>query len=159
MRPTDSGEDHPGFSDHVSQPGRPANNAASLSLLDMQAEMTGLCAMGRIQRAMELRHIAIAVVKARGRWHEMRSGPHLLIYHDEVSKLTITYRSPSRTLPGDAPTAVPHPGLPSFRNLPYGIEVFQGRKMLNVEWADDGGMNILGYTPGSWEGDLSKLAA
>jgi hypothetical protein len=115
--------------------------------------------MNRLQRAVELRDIAIAIVRAHGKWLVTRGGPKLLIYYDKASKLSISYRSPVQELPGDPPPAVPHPKPFSLRSLPYGIEVFQGPRMFNVDWADDGRMNVFTYNPGPWEGDLFKLVA
>jgi hypothetical protein len=46
-------------------------------------------------------------------------------------------------------------GVPPPENLPYGLDIWAPRKVLNIEW--DAGNNVLlvSYKPGRWESELS----
>lgn len=44
------------------------------------------------ERAIELRNLALSVVKTRGAWQGTGRGPNLLMFHD--NNLRIAYRSP-----------------------------------------------------------------
>jgi hypothetical protein len=39
-------------------------------------------------------------------------------------------------------------------NLPYALDVWCGKKVLNIEWADDGRVELVSYKPGDWERGL-----
>ena len=114
-----------------------------------------------IAKCIELRDLAVALVRDRGVWKAARVGPQLLIYHDVQSRFTIVYRAPLQML------AKIHPPKPwrifsateeeSLRSLPYGIDIWRGRKRLSVEWADDGRFNVINYVPGPWQDELRKL--
>jgi hypothetical protein len=43
-------------------------------------------------------------------------------------------------------------------NLPYGLDIwFAHKKVLNVEWNDEGLIKIISYRPGEWEDQLSPF--
>ena len=40
-------------------------------------------------------------------------------------------------------------------NLPYGLYIWHAhKKVLNVEWSDDGALEVISYHPGEWEQTL-----
>lgn len=43
-------------------------------------------------------------------------------------------------------------------DLPYGLDVWAPRKVLNVEWDGAGRVQLIGYKPGPWEDELRDLA-
>jgi hypothetical protein len=43
--------------------------------------------------------------------------------------------------------------------LPYVMDVWDGGKVLSLQWADDGSVEIISYKPGTWEQDLERHAA
>jgi hypothetical protein len=50
-------------------------------------------------------------------------------------------------------------GKPAPVYLPYVMDVWDGGKVLSVQWADDGSAEIITYKPGTWERDLERHAA
>jgi hypothetical protein len=63
----------------------------------------------------------------------------------------VSHRAPSQRLddPGVARETKRHPaGAPE--PLPYGLEIHQGRKVLNLEWSDDE-LVIVNFRRGTWE--------
>jgi hypothetical protein len=49
-------------------------------------------------------------------------------------------------------------GKPTPVYLPYVMDVWDGGKVLSLQWADDGFVEIISYKPGTWE-DLERHAA
>jgi hypothetical protein len=46
------------------------------------------------------------------------------------------------------------------KNLPYGLDIwFARKKVLNVEWNDEGLIQIMSYRPGAWEDQLSSFVS
>lgn len=43
--------------------------------------------------------------------------------------------------------------------LPYCLDISQGRKVMSLEWADDGRAHIISFKRGPWEADLMALAS
>ena len=43
-------------------------------------------------------------------------------------------------------------------NLPYGLDVWAPKKVLNIEWDALGRVEVRGYRPGVWETELETLA-
>jgi hypothetical protein len=43
-------------------------------------------------------------------------------------------------------------------DLPYGLEVWRGAKVLSVLWADDGAFEVVTFVRGSWEDGALGLA-
>lgn len=48
--------------------------------------------------------------------------------------------------------------LPVPRNLPYGLDVWAPKKVLNIEWDDKGNIVIISLRPGAWETELITSA-
>jgi hypothetical protein len=42
-------------------------------------------------------------------------------------------------------------------NLPYGLEVFHGEKVLSILWADDGSNEVAIFVRGAWEDEALEL--
>jgi hypothetical protein len=113
------------------------------------------------KRAIELRDLALAVVKARGAWQATRGGPNLLYYRDDA--LNIAYRSPFQKPPPLSREVVRlamNYGMMPEINLPHGLDIWQkGKpgKVLNIEWSDNGAVIVVSYKSGPWEQALHKL--
>jgi len=112
-------------------------------------------------RAIELRDLALTLVKARGGWQE-GGGPKSFEYR--VASLTVAHRSPFQKLPalgGDVVRAARAHGRMAKNNLPHGLDIWwrPDGKVLNVEWSDNGEVIVVGYKPGLWEQELERLAA
>jgi hypothetical protein len=116
--------------------------------------------MNKRERAIELRDLALSIVKARGEWMKTKPGwPNLLAFNN--GDLRIAYRSPFQKMPPPPSgelirTSMAH-GLMPLENLPYGLDIWARGKVLNVEWSD-GDVNVRSYKAGSWERELETLA-
>ena len=45
----------------------------------------------------------------------------------------------------------PARALHTIPDLPYGLEVWHGAKMLSVLWTDDGSFEVVSFVRGPWE--------
>ena len=102
--------------------------------------------MTKRDRAIELRDLALAVVKARGTMVPP-SGKRASVLTFSKDGLTVFYRTPFQQLPEG-----------NTKNLPYGLDIWRGRKVMNIEWADDGRVDVVSYRQGPWERELEALA-
>jgi hypothetical protein len=78
-----------------------------------------------------------------------------------LGTLEISYRTPFQRLPkaGDLMKhRAAQQGLTVSRNLPYGLDVWTPKKVLNIEWDDKGNVVLVSLRPGAWETELSTLA-
>lgn len=101
--------------------------------------------MTKRDRAVELRDLALGVVKARGTMQPPSDGrPSVLAFSKEG--LTVFYRTPFQKLPE------------GNTNLPYGLDIWHAGKVLNIEWADHGRVDVISYKRGPWERELEALA-
>ena len=119
------------------------------------------------ERAIQLRDAALRIVQRQGALQPVNiSGLSLLTYRD--GKFSIAYRTPMRQPPKKAgPSAreieryAPYTAAllhqQSGRNLPYGLDIWCGGKVLSIEWADNGTVALISYKPGEWEGRLLTI--
>ena len=117
--------------------------------------------MTKLQRAIKLRDLALPVVVKRGAWEttEGASVAHVNVLSYRDSGFAIFYRMPSQSIPQSSDSTVV-PQKAANGNLPYGLDIWFGEKVLNIEWADDGTVELRDYKPGrSWERRLSKVSA
>jgi len=42
-------------------------------------------------------------------------------------------------------------------NLPYGLDIWHGERMLRLLWADDGSLDVVSFVRGKWEDDVLTL--
>jgi hypothetical protein len=102
--------------------------------------------MPRPEHVIELRDLALTVVKARGRVMPYAGGPPRLVYREGKGRrcMTIAYRMLAK------------------RGC-YDLDVTTRTGLMKVEWSDDGRVDVVSYKRGVWEsrlGDLSyKVAA
>jgi hypothetical protein len=116
-------------------------------------------------RVLALRDMAIAVVRRPGAWDRVTRDLDFRLTAYRWDDLLVALRTPFQRIFGPP---VPQPAkylvalsdTAAPENLPYGIDVcWRERKQLNIEWADDGGVCLVCYEPGDWEGALERLAA
>jgi len=120
--------------------------------------------MAKRDRAIELRNLALAVVRLHGTWEPVLGGPNSLKFRGSGGFI-IGFRTPFQKLPLDALPELAHylaaqARKPPPRTLPYGLDIWAPKKVLNIEWTeDDGRIDVVSYRPGRWECGLEKLAA
>ena len=107
--------------------------------------------MTKEQRAVELRDLVLPVVVRRGSWESMADACvtkiNVLSYRDKG--FTIVYRMPFESIPEAVPDEIEPPPAANDK-LPYALDIWYGKKVLDIEWADDGRIALRDYKPGRW---------
>jgi len=95
------------------------------------------------RRALALRDAALALLKRRGKWLTLaHTDPPMKILTASVGQFReVMYREF---------TKVPLGG----KNLLYGLDIWAPKKVLNVEWNDQGKFEVVAFHPGDWEEEL-----
>ncbi|WP_298111488.1 hypothetical protein [Bradyrhizobium sp.] len=116
-----------------------------------------------VETALELRDLALAIVKSAGRWQPAGRGPKILVCRDQG--LQIAYRSPFQKLPpitGEMIRQAISFGLAPRQNMPNGLDIWlvdgKARKVLNIEWSETD-VAAVNFIPGPWQQLLAKWAA
>jgi len=89
-------------------------------------------------------HGAILVQRGSVRVIEYRAGPWILNHWTPFRQLSATEASS----PGYR-HAIERQHQQS--NLPYGLDVWHGEKVLRILWADDGSSEVVAFQRGAWE--------
>jgi hypothetical protein len=131
----------------------------------MKARMTK---GAKLARAIALRDSALTVVRRMGAWAAIGVTPRvrpgageMKFLSARIGNLNILYRTPFQRMPqpDDALKyrAAQH-GLTVPQNLPYGLDVWAPKKVLNIEWDDKGNVALVSLRHGAWESELITLA-
>ena len=113
----------------------------------------------RQQGAFAIRDAVMIKLRQEGSFKEIKNmGPMLgweCTYRGDGS-LEILYRTPFQVLPEPSATTIRRAALegfiiPSDINFPYGLDIWVGKKVFNLEWHDDGRFKIINFTRGEWE--------
>ena len=117
----------------------------------------------KLALAITLRDAALIVVKRAGSRHSVSriSGKCLLA---RVGSISIGYRTPFQRLPAPAIgddlkylAASLGKGPPPV-NLPYGLDIWSTKKVLNIEWDDHGNVVLVSLRRGEWETELTTVS-
>jgi hypothetical protein len=116
--------------------------------------------MSKREHAIALRDLALTVARAHGSWQTVGRKLRLLTCH--LDDVRIALQTPLQQQPSDIPPLTKylaaHRGKPTPVYLPYVMDVWDGGKVLSLQWADDGSVEIISYKPGTWERDLERHA-
>lgn len=110
-------------------------------------------------RALAIRDHVLTVVRARGRLQIQRGPLRQTVL--ETGPWIISHWTPfNALLPEEASS-------PGYRHalerqhtrpdLPYGLEIWRGEKVLSVLWSDQGLFEVATFVRGSWEEEALKL--
>ena len=107
---------------------------------------------GETDRAIELRDAALRVLERYGRWRPCGSRDLHMLTAD-VSNLLILHRTPFQKIfkPTDRMKYMAAVLGRSPRTLPYGLDIWHGRKVLSIDWDEAEGVEIRSFTRGKWE--------
>jgi hypothetical protein len=131
--------------------------------------------MTRTDAAIQIRDHALVIIRQHGQPQPMGEGLNMLAWRGET--FAILHRTPFQRVPGANPAdaigrfAAKH-GLSSEEAkytlalngvalpeiLPYGLDIWCGKKVLNLEWDDAGAVHIAGFKRGPWEAEFLGLA-
>ena len=117
----------------------------------------------KLAHAHLLRNAALTVIKNMGVWKTVtvRGAGEMKFLSARVGSLDILYRTPFQRMPqpGDVlKYQAAQLGLTVPENLPYGLDVWAPKKVLNIEWDDKGKVALVSLQRGTWELELIKLA-
>jgi hypothetical protein len=110
-------------------------------------------------RALAIRDHLLPLVRERGALENQCGLVRLIVL--QTGDWTINHWTPfSELMPDEASS-------PNYRHalerqhtrtdLPYGLDVWHGTKVLSVLWSDDGSFKVATFKRGSWEEDALKL--
>lgn len=105
--------------------------------------------MTRTETARQIRNRALILVRHYGR-HELIGDQNWFTWRG--AGFIVSHRTPLHRLddPGVARETKHHlAGAPE--PLPYGLDIHQGRKVMNLEWGDDDALLIVSFRRGPWE--------
>ena len=81
----------------------------------------------------------------------------------KVGSFTCTLRGPFTPWPAEAPPVTSYEQAISRQRakpaLPWCLEVWHGHTVLNLQWEDDGTVEVISFTRGPWEDDALALQA
>ena len=106
-------------------------------------------------RAEELRDAAFWVLERHGEWKPCGSRDLYMLTAD-VNDLLILHRTPFQKLfkPSERMKYMAAVLGQSPRTLPYGLEIWHGKKVFSIDWDDAEGVEIRSFTRGEWEDRL-----
>ncbi len=111
----------------------------------------------RQAKAVRVRDRALVLVRESGSWEQC--GDMKLIAANRGA-LKVLYRTPFQELPRPSDSHLYFLAVYGGKtNLPYGLDVWDFRpltrgKVLNIEWSDEGEIQLISYKPGDWEDEL-----
>jgi hypothetical protein len=110
-------------------------------------------------RVLAIRDHLLTVVRERGRL-QVQKGPLRLIVF-ETGPWIVNHWTPFNAL---SPEEASSPGYRhalerqhSRPDLPYGLDVWHGEKVLSILWSDQGRFEVTIFVRGSWEDEALKL--
>jgi hypothetical protein len=114
-----------------------------------------------LARVNDLRDAALKLIKAFGQWEAVTvTTGESYFQTTNVGLLRLSYRTPFQKLPGATErlrylAAVHKLEIPE--NLSYGLDVWSGKKVLNIEW-NESETRIVSFRRGQWESELLAAA-
>jgi hypothetical protein len=111
-------------------------------------------------RAIELRDAGLSVLEVYGRWKPCGSRDLHMLTAD-VSNLLILYRTPFQKIfkPSERMKYMAAVFGQPPRTLPYGLDIWHGKKVLSIDWDDAEAVEIRSFAPGKWEDTLLAVQA
>src|SRR5512134_25245 len=110
------------------------------------------------ERALAIRDHLLPLIRERGALENQRGPVRQIVL--ETDDWTVIHWTPFSDLsPGEASSPGYRHALERQRtraDLPYGLEVWRGSKVLSILWSDDGSFKVVTFVRGSWEDDALK---
>ena len=106
----------------------------------------------RTARALAIRDHLMPLIRARGAIHaSSESGLRVVVWR--TGRFDFLLRSPFAPLPDAAPKSYAETPY----QLPWGLDVVQGRKVLSLQWDDAGRVEVVSFNRGAWEDEAFSL--
>ena len=103
----------------------------------------------RAAQALAIRDYLLPLIRARGAVQRIgRTGLRMVVW--QAAPFTALLRSPfTPSSPDPAPQPV----------LPWGLDVWHGRKVLSLRWDDAGRVEVISFNRGPWEAEALAMVA
>jgi hypothetical protein len=111
------------------------------------------------ERALAIRDHLLPVVRAGGRLQIQHGALRLIVF--ETGPWIVNHWTPFNALSPEEASS------PAYRHalerqhtrpdLPYGLDVWHGEKVLSILWSDQGHFEVMTFVRGSWEDEALKL--
>ncbi len=111
------------------------------------------------ERALAIRDHLLPLVREHGKVEVQRGPVRLIVF--ETAGWILNHWTPFNAL------AVGEASSPGYRHalerqhtrpdLPYGLDVWRGSKLLGILWSDTGVFQVVTFSRGSWEEDALRL--
>jgi hypothetical protein len=115
-----------------------------------------------VARAIAIRNHLLPLIQAHGTLQEV-SGMAGRVAVWKVGGFTCTLRNPFTPWPAEAPPAASYDQAISRQrakpDLPWGLDVWHGRKVLSLQWDDEGQLEVLAFVRGPWEAEVLAVGA
>jgi hypothetical protein len=128
--------------------------------------------MTRTETALRLRDHALSILRQHGSYQPVRD-QKFLMWNGESFRMLLrtpfqkwaTPDAAAKTLAASLDAPIDHAKylaaqydvkLPEA--LPYGLDIWRGKKVFSLEWADDGRSRIIGFKRGDWEVEFLALS-
>jgi hypothetical protein len=107
-----------------------------------------------VARALAIRDHLMPLIRVHGSMQKVSGAAgHVAVW--QAGSFTCTVRSPFTAWPAEAPPAAAYDQAISRQRakpaLPWCLEVWHGHTVLNLQWADDGPVEVISFTRGPWE--------
>ena len=117
----------------------------------------------RLRRVVEIRDASLALTRSKGRWSGsfVADGLTWMIRVGSIGALRVALRIPF-TPPPELSDQLRYmvAGVPRVQLVehPFGLDVWAGKKVLNLKWSDNDEFNVVSFRRGTWEDELLKAA-
>jgi hypothetical protein len=112
-------------------------------------------------RAIAIRDHLVPLIRAHGTLQEV-SGMAGRVATWSAQGFICALRSPFTPWPAEVPVASFDQAILRQQGkqvLPWGLDVWHGRKVLSLQWDDKGQVEVIGFTRGSWEAEALAIGA
>ena len=113
----------------------------------------------RAAQALAIRDYLLPLIRARGAVQRIgRTGLRMVVW--QAAPFTALLRSPfTASSPDPAPQS--HAAALAMQRakpvLPWGLDVWHGRKVLSLQWDDAGRAEVISFNRGPWEDEALSL--
>jgi hypothetical protein len=115
-----------------------------------------MVSFARLKAALEMRDVGLAVLKKVGK-------PEPGMGNDVTATRGVLMLSVHTPFSEQGPGPSEYHkylgatiGLVPPKNLPYGLDIWAPKKVLNIEWNDHGHVVLVRFKPGAWQWELRR---
>ena len=111
----------------------------------------------RMETVLQIRQAALQKLRAEGQFEEVHHFGSVLSWKApdwQQGGIHMLHRTPFQKLPKPSAEVMKRAfeyGIVPRLNLPYGLDIWAGGKVLNLEWNDSGDMKLVSFKRGAWE--------